>query len=1742
MCYNLCFDRLTSFSQGLPFQREEACHCHIRGTKALGILFSFLITLSSLAQSPDYLLIRTPKSVIVNRTLPKNILPVGAAMPAGFSKEPTDEEIYRVHFFEEPMVPGKGAESAGENTGLVYALVGFSQRKSPDDFSTLTRFLEKYPRGRWRGALLANLGLVYRRTGYYNQAVDAWQQSWDLLKTETSRKAKALADRVVSELLLMNAWVGRQEKIDSLLKEIEGRVMEGPAGERVVYMREASWLMKNRTGVSFKCGPYALNKIYTTLDSTKAYSEKLMEVQSAARGFSLLELQRLAQEVGLDYQMAFRSPGAEVIPNAVVHWKLDHYSALLKEESGQYRCEDPTMGTVYGQQFWLTPAALDSSASGYFLVRNGALPKGWRKVADNEGTLVFGKGQVPGDPGKKVTPQDSTFPKQCNAPAMAQSNVHAVAVSLHIYDRPIYYTPPVGPSMVWNIDYHQRDSYQPANFSYCNMGPKWTFNWLSYVQDNPTNTAANADVYVMGGGARTFTGFSNATQRYAPELQTNDVLVRICPTCYELRHPDGSKEVYARPNGSTTNGRKIFLTQKVDPAGNALTIVYDASLRISALQDAIGQVTTVKYENGSDSYKVTKIIDPFGRSATFDYDASGRLSRITDMIGIVSSFQYDSGDFITKMTTPYGSTSFSKEEGPGNFRALETSFPLGEKERVEFAENAEGIPFSEPIAPTGMNLFNQYVTYRNTFFWDKKAMKEAPGDYTKARIYHWLHGSAGTNESGTAAPVLESVKEPLENRVWYNYQGQTANLSANQGMSAKPSLVGRVLDDGTTQLSKFYYNALGKDTAVIDPLGRKFSYVYDTSNVDLLEVRQTKNGANELLAKFTYNSQHLPLTSTDASGLTTQYTYNAAGQLTTVTNSKNETTTLTYNANGYLQSITGPVVGSNVSFTYDGFGRVRTVTDAEGHAVTTDYDALDRPTIVTYPDSTFTQTVYDRLDAVHMRDRMGRWSHAVYDSLDRPNVMQDALGRITQYIWCSCGSLAEIVDPLKNVTSFTRDIQGRVTAKRYADGKSIIYTYENTTSRLKEVTDAKGQKTQYSYFIDDNLKQKAYANAVVATPSVSFTYDSTYNRVKTMTDGTGLTTYGYNAMGAGLGSGQLATVDGPLTNDVIGYGYDSLGRVSSRSINGVASSVVFDSLGRVASATNVLGTFAYSYLHQTSRLSSISLPNGQSTVFDYFDNKSDQRLKQIWNKASDGTTLSRFDYEYNPEGQIIKWTQQAGAATPKYYELGYDLADQLTSATVRNKSTAAVMKRYAYQYDKSGNRTSEQVDNNVESSSYNNLNQLTAQQGGGPMRFNGTLSEFSAVVVKNQTTSDSSVGAVDTANSFEAFVKVVPGANNVSITATDYSGSNNQSTNNYNITVNPGIKRTLSFDANGNTISSTLPTIKYDWDAEDRLVKIISGNGTNEFIYDGLSRRVAEKLNGVVIKRWLWDGTELSEERDAGGSAVVKRFFGQGEQITGTNYYFTTDHLGSIREMTDINDIVQVRFDYDPYGRRTRISGNTDADFGFTGHYYHAQTGLHLALYRSYDASMGRWLSRDPIEENGGLNLYNYVNGNPANLVDPLGLIDASGLGGSSTSTCKKDCHNEEEYWDLNKDGKLQKNEADNWWLSGGGKDVFVNNENISWSGLKIPKGKSIGSIFAISTTDAFLILPYETAATYGGTSFKVISDTQVSVIDQSYHYNYRRNNSTENVTRNFMTWCGKPSGQGTDFMIRYYNPIIQLK
>lgn len=211
------------------------------------------------------------------------------------------------------------------------------------------------------------------------------------------------------------------------------------------------------------------------------------------------------------------------------------------------------------------------------------------------------------------------------------------------------------------------------------------------------------------------------------------------------------------------------------------------------------------------------------------------------------------------------------------------------------------------------------------------------------------------------------------------------------------------------------------------------------------------------------------------------------------------------------------------------------------------------------------------------------------------------------------------------------------------------------------------------------------------------------------------------------------------------------------------------------------------------------------------------------------------------------------------------------------------------------------------------------------------------------------------------------------------------------VSAQAGTDKSFIYDLNGNLLDDGDRT--FEWDAENRLVAVtIKATGhRSEFGYDGLGRRVEiiEKDNTVITsdKKYLWEGTEIVEERGASGGTVQKRFYLQGfVDGDGTNLFYSRDHLGSIRELTDSTQVVRARYDYDPYGRMTKIQGDRDSFLGYTGHPWHQQSGLNLTMFRAFDSNLGQWISRDPIGEfQDGSNLFRYVNGNPINNLDPDG-------------------------------------------------------------------------------------------------------------------------------------------------------------
>ena len=496
-----------------------------------------------------------------------------------------------------------------------------------------------------------------------------------------------------------------------------------------------------------------------------------------------------------------------------------------------------------------------------------------------------------------------------------------------------------------------------------------------------------------------------------------------------------------------------------------------------------------------------------------------------------------------------------------------------------------------------------------------------------------------------------------------------------------------------------------------------------------------------------------------------------------------------------------------------------------------------------------------------------------------------------------------------------------------------------------------------------------------------------------------VTAWDWNIIGQNL---SKTYADGRKFTHTIAYLNGAQGRPSGYTLPGGGESSTYDAVNRIATSTSVMGTTTRTYQGTSSRVLSAISPSGPRTLMTYGTATEDFRLKEISNQTLAGAVISRHNYTFTKDSQIATWQRTYGLGTSppdaETYDFGYDGADRLTSGILKKAASGEVLADHQFLYDPADNRVSIRERSSLKSGTFNNANQLTAEAGGGKVRITGSINKPGASVsVAGQA------AAVHPQGGFAVEVQAAPGANRFPLVVTEADGT---VTNKYvDLLVENSVPVIHRYDANGNLESvapqaaPTSPTRTYQWDAANRLVgitRILSPTVSRktEFLYNGMGARVGKKelLNGAVESdiRYFYGGTGVLQERSADGGTVTKTYTSRGELDYSTSpatpRYYTRDHLGSVREVLAEDGTLVAHYDYKPYGERVLVSGTYQAAKGYTGHDYHADSGLVLTLCRAYDPGTGRWLSPDPIAEAGGLNLYGYVLGDPVNGWDPLGL------------------------------------------------------------------------------------------------------------------------------------------------------------
>lgn len=467
--------------------------------------------------------------------------------------------------------------------------------------------------------------------------------------------------------------------------------------------------------------------------------------------------------------------------------------------------------------------------------------------------------------------------------------------------------------------------------------------------------------------------------------------------------------------------------------------------------------------------------------------------------------------------------------------------------------------------------------------------------------------------------------------------------------------------------------------------------------------------------------------------------------------------------------------------------------------------------------------------------------------------------------------------------------------------------------------------------------------------------------------------------------------------------------------NGSVERAEYDAKGNVSAVVNRRGqriTFLYTAFGQVSRK---TYPDGRVINYGYDGhgnlNRIDDSLTGVIAMTYDARDfLTRIDY---PGSKWFAFTHdnagkrltRSGSDSPTL-TYGYDALGLLTSIASSDNSVSVV-----YTYDAAGRLTGETKGNGTTTIyGYDSTGRVNLVENRGA---NGTVqSQFAyeydarSNPIRMTTTGGTWQYEYDATGQMTG---VIP-PNGVRSTAT-YDPEGNRLSTNDGGTVTPYTinnlnqyttvgAATYTYDADGNieTRTDASGVTRYQWDAENRLIRVTAPNNQVwQYQYDGQGNRTAVTHNGITT-RSLYEGTDLVAEYNAQGNLVSRYTHGAGliaRTDTSGAAYYAFDMTGNTRQITDGTGNIISNYDYAPFGKSTAATEAFANPFRFVGKYgvLEEAHGLHFMRARYYDAATGRFISPDPIGLEGeDTNLYCYVGNNPVSEIDPDGTHPAIAL------------------------------------------------------------------------------------------------------------------------------------------------------
>ncbi len=213
-----------------------------------------------------------------------------------------------------------------------------------------------------------------------------------------------------------------------------------------------------------------------------------------------------------------------------------------------------------------------------------------------------------------------------------------------------------------------------------------------------------------------------------------------------------------------------------------------------------------------------------------------------------------------------------------------------------------------------------------------------------------------------------------------------------------------------------------------------------------------------------------------------------------------------------------------------------------------------------------------------------------------------------------------------------------------------------------------------------------------------------------------------------------------------------------------------------------------------------------------------------------------------------------------------------------------------------------------------------------------------------------------------------------------------------------------NFDEDGNMTSviqwamndaSNWPTWTYIWNGENRMVSATNAvdNTYITYSYDYQGRMISKNTShgGTETRRdFIWNGNYIVAEMTASTTNLYTWLNGETltASIDGETIFYCHDANKNVTDLVDDTGNLVAHYEYSPFGVITEQTGTLASEnlFRFSNEVFDETTGFVEFVFRPYFPPLGKFLSRDPIEENGDLNLYGIGGNDLVNYWDEWGL------------------------------------------------------------------------------------------------------------------------------------------------------------